>query len=491
MPLILAVEPDRRQASQLKKLVRSGVGAELVLADTTERALDAIGNRIPDLVLIPALLSPQDDEALATALRVIAAAAHVQTLTIPVFAASTASVSKKGGMLAKLGLGRSRSASLEGCDPDVFAEQIAAYLADAAATRALAEEDEVAQPAPSAVVSLETTPEPVDVFEEEWQTVALAEQDDVETVDAPQAVFAVDSREAAFAPQVDAFPVHDPDALLVEANGLDLGAFVAELEQVQLESVAAMAPVFEMPPVVEMPVVEMPVVEMPVVEMPVAAMPPAEAIEPEPLQEESEPEPDSVAESELWIASALSPKPAWPRLEAPSRPPALAAAPPPPVIEHVQETVATLEPAAPRVVVKQAPAALPAVAKPDVPAAPVPHSTRPEWTAMLEALRHDIDRLRSERTDATTGAGRSTPVAAAAPRPAAAPPIRRAEHAAKPVDEAHPAPAVPRQKKKHKKEQGQVQDEWGFFDPEQCGFTALLAKLDEISTSNDETQKRP
>jgi hypothetical protein len=26
-----------------------------------------------------------------------------------------------------------------------------------------------------------------------------------------------------------------------------------------------------------------------------------------------------------------------------------------------------------------------------------------------------------------------------------------------------------------------VQDEWGFFDPDQCGFAALLAKLDEIS----------
>ena len=25
------------------------------------------------------------------------------------------------------------------------------------------------------------------------------------------------------------------------------------------------------------------------------------------------------------------------------------------------------------------------------------------------------------------------------------------------------------------------QDEWGFFDPEQCGFSALIAKLDQIS----------
>ena len=30
-----------------------------------------------------------------------------------------------------------------------------------------------------------------------------------------------------------------------------------------------------------------------------------------------------------------------------------------------------------------------------------------------------------------------------------------------------------------------AQDEWGFFDPEQCGFAALLAKLDEITHVND------
>ena len=62
-------------------VVRKRVHAELILVDTTERALDAIGNRMPDLVLVPALLSPQDDAAIAAALRVIAAAAHVQLLT--------------------------------------------------------------------------------------------------------------------------------------------------------------------------------------------------------------------------------------------------------------------------------------------------------------------------------------------------------------------------------------------------------------------------
>src|SRR4051812_50186501 len=82
MPIVLAIEPDRRQAAHLTAILRHQVNAELVIADTTERALDAIGNRVPDLVLVPALLSPQDDSALAAALRVIAAAAHVRPFTI-------------------------------------------------------------------------------------------------------------------------------------------------------------------------------------------------------------------------------------------------------------------------------------------------------------------------------------------------------------------------------------------------------------------------
>ena len=30
-----------------------------------------------------------------------------------------------------------------------------------------------------------------------------------------------------------------------------------------------------------------------------------------------------------------------------------------------------------------------------------------------------------------------------------------------------------------------VQDEWGFFDPDQCGFRALLARLDAIAATED------
>src|SRR3954469_4241271 len=161
MAIVLAIEPDRRQAAHLAAIVRHQVHAELLIADTTEGALDAIGNRIPDLVLVPALLSPQDDAALAAALRVIAAAAHVRTLTIPVLA-SGVSHAPKLGMLAKWRKGRDASPEPDGCDPAVFAEQISAYLQEAAAARLQLDDDRPAVEAPVVLV------EPPPAVEQEW-----------------------------------------------------------------------------------------------------------------------------------------------------------------------------------------------------------------------------------------------------------------------------------------------------------------------------------
>jgi hypothetical protein len=76
-----------------------------------------------------------------------------------------------------------------------------------------------------------------------------------------------------------------------------------------------------------------------------------------------------------------------------------------------------------------------------------------EWVALIASLRHDVERLRVERAEKP---GRK-PAATQAARP---------ERKAKPV-----------------------QDEWGFFDPEQCGFAALLAKLDEVTESEDSPVK--
>src|SRR6185295_14302049 len=138
MSLILAIEPDRRQVAHLIAIVRHVAGAELVLADTTERALESIGNGVPDLILVPALLSPQDDAALAAALRVIATAAHVQMLTIPTFGTGKARP-KSRGMLSAFRRKSADEGPLEGCDPKVFAEQIASYLERASEERAAAQ----------------------------------------------------------------------------------------------------------------------------------------------------------------------------------------------------------------------------------------------------------------------------------------------------------------------------------------------------------------
>ena len=45
--------------------------------------------------------------------------------------------------------------------------------------------------------------------------------------------------------------------------------------------------------------------------------------------------------------------------------------------------------------------------------------------------------------------------------------------------------------KTRKKPKKPMQDEWGFFDPEQCGFAALLTKLDEIADKDEAPAKKP
>jgi hypothetical protein len=176
MPLIVAIEPDRGQATQLKAVVRAKLRAELVLADTAEAALKALGDRIPDLVLTSAFLSPRDEAALAERLRTLdAAAAHVQTLTIPVLDAPKPAHSSRG-MLSSILSNRGHSAAPDGCDPAVFAEQCAAYLERAASERA------------SQVI-----PEPEPIEEIPAVTYARAPEPHVMYTEAPEAPSTMDT----------------------------------------------------------------------------------------------------------------------------------------------------------------------------------------------------------------------------------------------------------------------------------------------------------
>ena len=159
MALILAIEPDRRQASRVAAIAKNRLHAEIVQADTTEHAIDALGGRVPDLILTSLLLSRKDDAALADWLRESdEAGRHVQTLVIPVLGGSSRDDDEGGGLLSRFTRGRSRDdATTGGCDPEVFAAQIREYLERAAEERRhLLEDAEAAQAAAEAGATIST-----------------------------------------------------------------------------------------------------------------------------------------------------------------------------------------------------------------------------------------------------------------------------------------------------------------------------------------------
>ncbi len=432
MPIILAIEPDRRQAAHLSVIVRHQVGAELILADTTEGALDAIGNRVPDLVLVPALLSPTDDAALAAALRVIAAAAHVRTLTIPVLASGVARAAP-GGMLAKWRKRREASPEPDGCDPAVFGEQISTYLRESAAERATLDEDPFETAPPIAIETTvaiqpvleiarveETVAEIVPIVEIEPIVETVAEIVPLAALDAgveidPVAVVGTwaaasdELRTPAMELTADTEPDEEPLIDLSEEvaglsdesegelfDGEPIGVYALPIatDELPLDAFDLLPALIETPATAPEPVA-------------VLTAPAAEAIVDEAFADSPEP---PRADIEPWVPMYLTPGRIWPALEG-----------------MPSET-------------------------------PAPRTEQPDWIELVASLRQDLERRRID------------------PLPPARDPI-----AVRPSDGAESdVPRAKKQKPQAKKSKP-IQDEWGFFDPEQCGFSTLLAKLEEIT----------
>jgi len=147
--LILAIEPDRLQADRISAMVRTHLSAELVIAGSTANALKALGERVPDLILTPALLPPADDAMLAERLRELgSAAAHIQAVTIPILSDGNTSGERERGMLSALRRDRSREPEPVGCEPAVFSKQVVSYLKRASQERQ-ANAARVPEPAPA------------------------------------------------------------------------------------------------------------------------------------------------------------------------------------------------------------------------------------------------------------------------------------------------------------------------------------------------------
>ena len=57
MPLVLAIEPDLRQAAIVKRIVREKVLADVAVVDSPDAALEAMRTSVPDVLLISVLRS--------------------------------------------------------------------------------------------------------------------------------------------------------------------------------------------------------------------------------------------------------------------------------------------------------------------------------------------------------------------------------------------------------------------------------------------------
>ena len=176
MSLILAIEPNKNQAHQLSTLVRAHLKAELVTAPSAAAALTALGDRIPDVVLTPALFGLKDEAALTERLRQLGSdGSHVQTLAIPILASGP---SRGNGTL--LGRKKDKGEAEVGCDPAVFAEQIRIYLQRAAVERR-------AQASEAAARAMTTGPGPSDAAPQDDLPSFILDADelDVDSLELP------------------------------------------------------------------------------------------------------------------------------------------------------------------------------------------------------------------------------------------------------------------------------------------------------------------
>jgi hypothetical protein len=559
MSLILAIEPDRRQTAQLVAIARGKLHVELVLADTTAQAIAELGNRVPDLILTSALLSPKDDAALAECLRALdGAVAHVQTLTIPVLATPTARRRASKGMLSRLRGNRTHAAP-EGCDPEVFADQIGEYLRRGGEERQSREEEAVEAPTTigelvglevAAGVALPERPEADDrsVFADAGPRDVLPPGDDVPSThkfapveeepiagdatppDAPGPtdhellaqklapaeegpVAGAVTPPAALGPAEHAPLAHrlalaeDPSVvgdveLAGNVSPASSELFAADVVPRVREAVAGEvtvvieeasatcaagtceidSPAYEVLPLPTVTVAidererrrvpssptgsSAPPITSVAVVMPVPPPPPiasVSAVVPVPL-------PPPVAR-----ALAVEPVPLPPPI---ARVSAVVSVPPPPPIARVSAVVPV--PPMPPMARASAVVAVPPTPSGEAPldAQPAGPVARPEWLVTMEELERQLEGLQQLSIQSPSSSERTIP-------PPPEPPKRAAPGTPDVPERVKPGRRTARPRKRDRP----VQDEWGFFDPAQCGFAALLTKLDEVTEDADNPSK--
>ena len=145
MALVLAIESNSGQVDTLRHLLRTRPDIDVVVVGSTEAAVAAIAKRVPDLVLLDALLSPRDEDSFIAHLRTLPGAGHLQTLTIPQLRPTSNDARGLRSIFGKRKRRRAEEAS-GGCDPRQFGDEVATYLSRACEVKAEIEQRTAAAP---------------------------------------------------------------------------------------------------------------------------------------------------------------------------------------------------------------------------------------------------------------------------------------------------------------------------------------------------------
>jgi hypothetical protein len=547
MPLILAIEADRRQTSKIAALAKGQLHAELVTGDTTEHAIAALDGRVPDLILTSLLLSPKDETKLTEWLRELdSEGRHVQTLVIPVLGVPAGS--QEDGWLSKRRR-RNKDATPEGCDPAVFAAQVSEYLERVSEDRRAAAAQRSRNPkrqvrsapaAPARVEEFAYSKGAIRAWEDEPQPVEPVQADpdfDKPDFDAsPQREYEPEPQ-PAYEPEAEptyerepqqvhetAPPVYEPEPDPEPSPETPPGDILGlrSWDPVPVDPEPDGNDSFESPEPVAAGDFTMDREEVdlranfdePWKEIAVVRDEQDEEEEEEQQDEEVELKAESIDldtfVSELRALGGQGQN--RPRTQAPPPRPAAAAqtrpAPPPPVAPVNRSHPPAAAVAPPRQPAPVAPARPANASRLSPPTRPTPpplsrpavpadvDSSVEEFMAALDAM-HRIERVKPTSDDPENEPVFSSPPLRSRPKrrkhmkapvnvvaPVAA--VKAANHnvpVPKPQAETPPAQTRPAHKRP-------AQDEFGMFDPQQCGFAALMAKLDELSEEERKEERK-
>jgi CheY-like chemotaxis protein len=152
MSYVLAIEPNQGQASVLRDVVTTNTVSKVVVVGSVESAMAAMEHGVPSVILVNALMPPNEESDLVERLRSFPRDAAPEILITPVFSESDRKDSLLPG-LGRFGRRRIRQPRSAGSARLNFTEQLSTYLSLVEARHASAALIREPEPAPA--------PEPV------------------------------------------------------------------------------------------------------------------------------------------------------------------------------------------------------------------------------------------------------------------------------------------------------------------------------------------